>query len=255
MNGVKISNGQAEEHRFGFGKNWTRYLELVDDERIATAEQSLKNMLELESLEGLRFLDAVSGSGLLSLAARNLGAVVHSFDYDTESVGCTQALKKRCRPEDENWGIEQGDVLDEDYLGQLGKFDVVYSWGVLHHTGDMWRALGNMVPLVQGGGKLFVAIYNDQGRRSVTWKKIKRIYNKIPRYLRWLVLIPAFARLWGLRQLEIWSRDNPFQHGMLVKLIGGCLLWLMLLTGLEVIHLRWPSRRMSFISCGTKDLI
>lgn len=86
-------------------------------------------MLERDSLEGLRFLDVGSGSGLFSLAARNLGAKVHSFDYDRESVGCTQALRERYRPGDKDWTIERGDVLDEDYLGRLGTFDVVYSWG------------------------------------------------------------------------------------------------------------------------------
>lgn len=168
----------SEAARFGFGANWARYLALVDDQRIATAEQSLRDMLERESLEGVRFLDAGSGSGLFSLAARNLGASVHSFDYDEESVGCTQALRERYRPGDEHWVIERGDALDEDYFGRLGTFDVVYSWGVLHHTGDMWQALGNVAPLVNGGGQLFVALYNDQRWLSKYWAQVKRTYNK-----------------------------------------------------------------------------
>lgn len=168
---------RADKARFGFGRNWARYLELVDDDRISTAEQTLKDMLERESLEGLYFLDAGSGSGLFSLAARNLGATVHSFDYDRESVGCTQALRERYRPEDMDWIIEWGDALDEEYLSQLGTFDVVYSWGVLHHTGDMWRALGNMVSLVNNGGQLFVALYNDQRWLSEYWARIKKLYN------------------------------------------------------------------------------
>ena len=97
-----------EEARFGFGRNWGRYLALVDDERIAVAEQSLRAMLERESLEGLRFLDVGSGSGLFSLAARKLGATVHSFDYDPESVGCTRALREHYRPGDTDWTIERG---------------------------------------------------------------------------------------------------------------------------------------------------
>lgn len=174
----EVKATQEEGARFGFGRNWARYLTLVDDERIATAEQSLKDMLERESLEGLRFLDVGSGSGLFSLAARNLGATVHSFDYDPESVGCTQALRERYRTGDENWSIERGDALHEDYLGQLGTFDVVYSWGVLHHTGNMWRALGNVAPLVNRGGQLFIALYNDQRWLSKYWIRVKRLYNR-----------------------------------------------------------------------------
>lgn len=162
--------------RFDFGANWWRFLEVLDEDRIRLAEASLARMLGTRDLGGRDFLDIGSGSGLSSLAARRLGARVHSFDYDPQSVACTGELKRRYFPDDSGWIAERGSALDEAYLTRLGKFDVVYSWGVLHHTGDMWRALGLVAKLVKPGGILFISIYNDQGARSPVWRKLKRLY-------------------------------------------------------------------------------
>lgn len=162
--------------RFEFGQNWTRFLAVVNETHIAAAEGSLKKMLHVADLEGVSFLDIGSGSGLFSLAARRLGATVHSFDYDPHSVNCARELKRRYFTGDTRWTIEQGSVLDAKYVSSLGQFDVVYSWGVLHHTGAMWTALEHAAMPVRSGGKLFVAIYNDQGGKSRRWRMVKRLY-------------------------------------------------------------------------------
>jgi 2-polyprenyl-6-hydroxyphenyl methylase/3-demethylubiquinone-9 3-methyltransferase len=170
--------------RFEFGRNWARFLEVLDEERIAAAERDLRDMLRVERLDGLSFLDIGSGSGLSSLAARRLGARVRSFDYDPQSVACTSELRRRYFPSDPEWTVERGSVLDAAAMRQLGTFDIVYSWGVLHHTGRMWDALENAAVPVAPGGKLFVAIYNDTGTQSRRWHSIKRIYNALPRPAR-----------------------------------------------------------------------
>jgi 2-polyprenyl-6-hydroxyphenyl methylase/3-demethylubiquinone-9 3-methyltransferase len=170
--------------RFEFGKNWSRFLTTLDDRRIARAERAIMEMLEVSDLRGKRFLDIGSGSGLSSLAARRLGASVHSFDYDPQSVACTAELRQRYFPNDDSWTVEEGSALDNDYMRSLGKFDIVYSWGVLHHTGDMWKGLENaQVPLV-AGGKLLIAIYNDTGSQSARWRWIKKTYNRLPRFTK-----------------------------------------------------------------------
>lgn len=209
------SNPHAQEvargERFEFGKNWARFLTLLNERRIATAEHSLREWLETDSLEGKSFLDIGSGSGLFSLAARRLGARVHSFDYDPHSVACTSELRRRYFPGDESWVVESGSALDADYCARLGLFDVVYSWGVLHHTGEMWKGLEHASRLVAPGGRLFIAIYNDQGTPSRRWKKVKQMYNRLPAGLRFLVLWPSAAHLYWHRVVKNALHGKPLE--------------------------------------------
>ena len=171
--------------RFEFGENWSRFLAVLDERRIADSENSLREMLGVHDLSDLRFLDVGCGSGLSSLAARRLGANVHSFDFDAQSVACARELKRRYFPDDPDWRIEAGSVLDAAYMSRLGSFDVVYSWGVLHHTGAMWLALEHAIARVAtDGGRLYIAIYADQGWKSHAWWFVKLFYNRLPRFLK-----------------------------------------------------------------------
>jgi 2-polyprenyl-3-methyl-5-hydroxy-6-metoxy-1,4-benzoquinol methylase len=184
------------QERFAFGRNWASYLRLVNEERIQTAVESLCDMLDVSNLQGKKFLDIGCGSGLFSLAARRLGAKVLSFDFDAESVLCARKLKQLYYANDPDWTIETGSILDDEYMKLLGKHDVVYSWGVLHHTGNMWQAINNASHLVEHGGKLFLSIYNQQGRASKYWYHVKRSYNQWPQPLPMVILFLAFVYLW-----------------------------------------------------------
>lgn len=177
---AEVANARSEiarGERFEFGRNWQKYVRNLDENQIDEAKESLVSALGDENFGGKSFLDIGSGSGLFSLAARQLGARVHSVDYDENSVDCAIQLRKKYFPDDENWAIDCGSVLDVEYMESLGKFDIVYSWGVLHQTGDMWSALEIAGKSVADDGKIFISIYNDQNRTSDRWRRVKKFYN------------------------------------------------------------------------------
>lgn len=234
----KHASEVAKGERFTFGENWSRFLSVLNESRIIEAETSLKEKLEVGSLEGKSFLDIGSGSGLFSLAARRLGARVHSFDFDPQSVSCTAELRRRYFTNDTQWRVAEGSALDENYVKSLGHFDVVYSWGVLHHTGQMWQGLANAALPVAPGGRLFVAIYNDTGTQSARWKWIKRTYNRLPGFLKspfaLLTIAPdemksALRALVTLRPgqyIRSWTRYDQNNRGMsrwhdIIDWVGG----------------------------------
>lgn len=218
----EITSGQ----RFAFGENWARFLTTLQEERIVRAEKSLEQMLGgTGSLRGRTFLDLGCGSGLFSLAARRLGARVHSFDYDPRSVACATELRRRYFPDDPTWRVEEGSALDPQYVASLGAFDVVYSWGVLHHTGAMWEALHNASLAVAPRGQLFVSIYNDQGTASRRWLLVKRYYNRMPPSLRFLLLWPILIQTWWRRSLKDLLHLRPFASWRGVKRERGMSAW------------------------------
>lgn len=221
------------EVRFAFGKNWSAFLASVDEERIAKSCSAISSLLGSSDLRGRRFLDIGCGSGLSSLAARRLGAEVYSFDFDADSVAASQALKQRFAADDTQWRITQGSALDDAFLNGLGHWDIVYSWGVLHHRGSMWQAMENAARLVAPAGQFAVALYNDQGYISNRWRWIKRNYVEHP-WMRPLLTSASLVRIWGwttlldlkhLRPGHSW-REYGRERGMsawhdLIDWVGG----------------------------------
>ena len=162
------------------------------------ARQSLTRALGVNDLSGHTFLDIGCGSGLFSLAALQLGARVRSFDFDPDSVRAAAELRRRFAP-CSDWVVEQGSILDTQFVAGLGTFDVVYSWGVLHHTGRLWHAIDAAARTVAPGGLLFVSVYNDQGTESRMWRWVKQRYN-VSRGVTRATLVAASTAYLGRRR-------------------------------------------------------
>ena len=127
-------------------------------------------------------------------------------------MACTLELRRRFLGSDQDWMVEQGSVLDEAYLRLLGAFDIVYSWGVLHHTGAMWKALENALIPVAPGGQLFIAIYNGQGAHSRRCRAVKRFYNRTPPAVRGPVALGVAVHQWGRRTAKDFLLLRPFSR-------------------------------------------
>ena len=164
---------------FTFGKNWRRFLKSYTPERQKVAQEALLKFLGVKTLEGKTFLDIGSGSGIHSAAAFLAGAKrIHSFDYDPDSVAATRYLHKKFGSP-AHWTIEQASVLDDAYMKQLGTFDIIYSWGVLHHTGSQWHAIENAAKCMGPDSCLFIALYAKEAYPNWDyWLDIKRRYNE-----------------------------------------------------------------------------
>lgn len=171
---MKTTDLLSAESHFAFGKNWIDYSQKIDETRIEQAITDLQRLSGHERFDGKSFLDIGCGSGLHSLAAIRMGAShVIGLDIDADSVVASRATLARFAPE-ANTQFDIASVFDVA-VATYGLHDIVYSWGVLHHTGDMRRALGLAASLVKPEGMLIVALYRKTAFCGV-WRVIKRWY-------------------------------------------------------------------------------
>lgn len=231
-----------EELRYGFGQNWGEFIEKHLSEQIVTDSiEHMKKFMRRDNLNGLRILDIGCGSGIHSLAMKKLGAAeVVAFDYDNNSVETSKKVREWSGLTD-GWSIEQGSVLDADYMKSLGKFDIVYSWGVLHHTGSMWEAIRNAGIPLKENGEFYIALYSSDiyvNPSPEEWVRIKKAYNyagpikkkfmEIMQVYKHVILPERSAgkswleaiRTYGTRGMTVWTDAKDWLGGYPMEFAG-----------------------------------
>lgn len=171
---------KEEDQRFEFGKNWSDFIQKhFSSEKVEISKNHILKFMDRQDLNGLSILDIGCGSGLHSIAMLESGATsVHGFDYDPNSVAASRYVQEQVgKPA--NWTAEQGSVLDDAFVESLPQYDFVYSWGVLHHTGEVWHAIRNAAGRVKPGGLFYIALYSADVQVNPTaefWLAVKRRY-------------------------------------------------------------------------------
>jgi 2-polyprenyl-6-hydroxyphenyl methylase/3-demethylubiquinone-9 3-methyltransferase len=190
---------------FSFGKNWQSYLRAADDAAFEQSLADIRDWLGNDGVAGRNVLDLGCGSGIHSHGFFRLGAArLVSFDYDPRSVAATRSLWDKAGRAS-HWTVGSGSILDAGFVRSLGSFELVYSWGVLHHTGEMWKAIDHATQLVAPAGRLWISIYT-KGPAYARDLALKQRYNRASalgkRALEWRWIL-------GLMYGRARARQNP----------------------------------------------
>ncbi|HEY8572869.1 class I SAM-dependent methyltransferase [Phenylobacterium sp.] len=200
----------SADNHFAFGENWKSFASTIDRDRIAKSDAGVRKLFDPSDLEGKRVIDIGCGSGLPALSLLRAGAAhVTCIDIDPNSVAATKTTLGRFAPAD-RWSAEVASVFE-----LTGEFDVVHSWGVLHHTGDMWRAIDRAKSLVKPGGLLALALY-EKSPFCGMWKVEKAIYSKSPALIQKAVAAAYNGLLWTYYKATGKSPPTP-ERGMDVQ--------------------------------------
>lgn len=201
--------------RFEFGKNWTSFSsDCLDEKSLEKAHKDFDRLFSGIRLKGKKFLDIGFGQGLSLLLAQKAGAEANGIDVDEDNLKAfsnTALFFKDVQKPD----VSIRSILDDNYvsLELEGSYDIVHSWGVLHHTGDMSKAIYNSARLVRKNGFLVISIYNRHWSSAV-WLMIKWIYNFAPREIRRMMVFFAYPIIYLAKFIVTFDNPIKMHRGM-----------------------------------------
>jgi len=264
------------ELRYGFGKNWEQFVKRhFDPERVEISKKYMLDFLKMDNLQGKYFLDIGCGSGLHSLAALQAGAArIISFDLDPNSVKTALTLKEYAG-NPPHWAVLQGSILDDTFISQIEPADIAYSWGVLHHTGALWKAFKNAAGLMKASGVFYVALYTEsymEGMPKEYWLSVKQNYNRASSFGKKVIEVQhvwrffLYKRIRNIPRLVKQAREYKALRGMelytnIKDWLGG---WPMEYSspeevvdhahdlGLELINFKSGEANLEYIFCRNK---
>ncbi|PKN67513.1 MAG: hypothetical protein CVU57_02065 [Deltaproteobacteria bacterium HGW-Deltaproteobacteria-15] len=220
--------------QFDFGRNWLEFSQkAMTPEKVRQAREDFAWYMKGIDLSRKWFLDIGFGQGLSLLLAAEMGARVVGCDINAQ---CIKALTNsaaffpdaRVDPAD----VLVGSILQKEVVESLRSrtpgcsgYHIVHSWGVLHHTGDMWSALKIAASLVRNQGYLALAIYNRHVT-SPAWLHIKWIYNIAPKPVRRAMVLFFFPLIFFAKWASTGRDPRIQERGMdfyfnVIDWIGG----------------------------------
>ena len=171
-----------EKITFSFGKNWQNFLKTVTPAKLEIAKKSIIDFTGTANFNEKSVIDIGSGSGIFSHCIHEMGCEkLVSVDVDPFSVKCTEFMHTQAS-EPNNWEVLHESILNKKFIENSDRYDLVYSWGVLHHTGAMWDAISNAAQLVKPNGIFYIALYNKVTGvfGSKFWLRLKLMHNRFP---------------------------------------------------------------------------
>lgn len=142
----------------------------------------MRSIMEFDNFSDKRLLEIGCGLGTDLLQFARAGAIATGVDLTPASI---ELVKKRFAAE----GIPvDAQVADAEHLPfEDDRFDVIYSFGVLHHTPDTQKSIDEVYRVLKPGGRILIMLYHKNSIHVYLGAPLYKISHKLKAGARSLV--------------------------------------------------------------------